>query len=45
MLITSDACETLNCQIKRSNPVVGLLPNEQSFERFVTAVLVEIYEV
>ena len=41
-LRTSNACETLNSQIKRRTRVVGLFPNEESLERLVTAVLVEI---
>jgi transposase-like protein len=43
-LRTSNACETLNSQIKRRNRVVGLFPSEESLERLVTAVLVEISE-
>jgi len=41
-LRTSNACETLNGQIKRRTRVVGLFPNEESLQRLVTAVLVEI---
>jgi putative transposase len=41
---TSNACETLNSQIKRRTRVVGLFPNEASLLRLVTAVLVEISE-
>jgi transposase-like protein len=39
---TSNACETLNSQIKRRTRVVGLFPNEDSLLRLVTAVLIEI---
>jgi putative transposase len=41
---TSNACETLNSQIKRRTRVVGLFPNEGSLLRLVTAVLIEISE-
>ena len=41
---TSNACETLNSQIKRRTRVVGLFPNEASLLRLVTAVLIEISE-
>ncbi len=41
---TSNACETLNSQIKRRTRVVGLFPNESSLLRLVTAVLIEISE-
>jgi len=41
-LRTSNACETLNSQIKRRTRVVGLFPSEESLLRLVTAVLVEI---
>ena len=41
-LRTSNACETLNSQIKRRTRVVGLFPSEESLQRLVTAVLVEI---
>ena len=41
---TSNACETLNSQIKRRTRVVGLFPNEQSLLRLVTGVLIEISE-
>lgn len=41
---TSNACETLNSQIKRRTRVVGLFPNEASLLRLVTAVLMEISE-
>ena len=41
---TSNACETLNSQIKRCTRVVGLFPNEASLLRLVTAVLIEISE-
>jgi transposase-like protein len=34
----------LNSQIKRRTRVVGLFPSEESLERLVTAVLVEISE-
>ncbi|MBT8036728.1 MAG: transposase [Verrucomicrobiae bacterium] len=43
-LRTSNACETLNSQIKRRTRVVGLFPNEDSLLRLVTAVLIEISE-
>jgi transposase-like protein len=43
-LRTSNACETLNSQIKRRTRVVGLFPSEESLQRLVTAVLVEISE-
>ena len=43
-LRTSNACETLNSQIKRRTRVVGLFPSEESLERLVTAVLIEISE-
>lgn len=42
---TSNACETLNNQIKRRTRVVGLFPNEASLLRLVTGVLIEISEV
>jgi putative transposase len=41
---TSNACETVNSQIKRRTRVVGLFPNEDSLLRLVTAVLIEISE-
>ena len=41
---TSNACETLNSQIKRRTRVVGLFPNQDSLLRLVTAVLIEISE-
>ena len=41
---TSNACETLNSQIKRRPRVVGLFPNEDALLRLVTAVLIEISE-
>ncbi len=41
---TSNACETLNSQIKRRTRVVGLFPNEASLLRLVSAVLIEISE-
>ena len=41
---TSNACETLNSQIKRRTRVVGLFPNEASLLRLVTAILIEISE-
>ena len=40
----SNACETLNSQIKRRTRVVGLFPNEDSLLRLVSAVLIEISE-
>lgn len=43
-LRTSNACETLNSQIKRRTRVVGLFPNKASLLRLVTAVLIEISE-
>ena len=41
---TSNSCETLNNQIKRRTRVVGLFPSEESLQRLVTAVLIEISE-
>ena len=41
----SNACETLNSQIKRCAQVVGLFLNEASLLRLVTAVLIEISEI
>lgn len=41
-LRTSNACEALNSQIKRRTRVVGLFPSEESLQRLVTAVLIEI---
>lgn len=41
---TSNACETLNSQIKRRTRVVGLFPNEGSLLRLVTAILIEVSE-
>ncbi len=41
---TSNACETLNSQIKRRVRVVGLFPSEESIERLVISVLIEISE-
>jgi transposase-like protein len=35
---------SLNSQIKRRTRVVGLFPGEESLQRLVTAVLVEISE-
>ena len=43
-LRTSNACETLNTQIKRRTKVVGLFPNTDSILRLVTAILMEISE-
>lgn len=43
-LRTSNSCETLNGQIKRRTRVVGLFPSEESLERLVTGVLIEISE-
>lgn len=43
-LRTSNACETLNSQIKRRTRVVGLFPNQESLLRLVTAILIEISE-
>ena len=43
-LRTSNACETLNSLIKRRTRVVGLFPSEESLERLVTGVLIEISE-
>lgn len=43
-LRTSNMCETLNSLIKRRTRVVGLSPNEDSLERLVTAVAMEISE-
>ena len=41
---TSNSCENLNNQIKRRTRVVGVFPNEDSLERLVTGVLIEISE-
>lgn len=43
-LRTSNACETLNTQIKRRTKVAGLFPNTDSILRLVTAILIEISE-
>jgi putative transposase len=43
-LRTSNACENVNGQIKKRTRVVGLFPSEQSLERLVTGVLIEISE-
>lgn len=43
-LRTSNPCETLNSQIKRRTRVVGLFPSEESLQRLVTSVLIEISE-
>jgi transposase-like protein len=43
-LRTSNACETLNSQIKRRTRVAGLFPNTDSILRLVTAILMEISE-
>jgi putative transposase len=40
-LRTSNACETLNTQIKRRTRVAGLFPNTDSILRLVTAILME----
>ena len=41
---TSNSCENLISQIKRRTRVVGIFPNEESLERLVTGVLIEISE-
>ena len=43
-LRTSNSCENLNGQIKRRTRVVGVFPSEDSLQRLVTAVLIEISE-
>jgi transposase-like protein len=43
-LRTSNACETLNTQIKRRTRVAGLFPNKDSILRLVTAILMEVSE-
>jgi transposase-like protein len=43
-LRTSNACETLNSQIKRRTRVAGLFPNTESILRLVSAILMEISE-
>jgi len=43
-LRTSNACETLNTQIKRRTKVAGLFPNTDSILRLVTAIIMEISE-
>ena len=43
-LRTSNSCETLNGNIKRRTRVAGLFPSEESLERLVTGVLIEISE-
>lgn len=43
-LRTSNICETLNGNIKRRSRVVGLFPSEESLERLVTGVLIELSE-
>ena len=43
-LRTSNSCETLNSQIKRRTRVVGVFPSEDSLQRLVTGVLIEISE-
>jgi len=43
-LRTSNACETLNTQIKRRTKVAGLFPNTDSILRLVTAIVMEISE-
>jgi transposase-like protein len=43
-LRTSNCCENVNSQIKKRTRVVGLFPSEQSLERLVTGVLIEISE-
>ena len=43
-LRTSNACETLNTQIKRRTKVAGLFPNTDSILRLTTAILMEISE-
>jgi len=41
-LRTSNACETLNTQIKPRTRVAGLFPNTDSILRLVTAILMEV---
>jgi transposase-like protein len=41
---TSNSCENLNSQIKRRTRVVGIFPSEDSLQRLVTGVLIEISE-
>lgn len=41
-LRTSNACENVNGQIKKRTRVVGIFPSEESLQRLVTGVLVEI---
>ncbi|MBC8190566.1 MAG: transposase [Puniceicoccaceae bacterium] len=43
-LRTSNACETLNTQIKRRTRVAGLFPNTDSILRLTTAILMEVSE-
>lgn len=43
-LRTSNACETLNTQIKRRTKVAGLFPNTDSILRLVTAIPMEVSE-
>jgi len=43
-LRTSNACESLNTQIKRRTKVAGLFPNTDSILRLSTAILMEISE-
>ena len=43
-LRTSNACETLNTQIKRRTRVAGLFLNTDSILRLVTAILMEVSE-
>jgi len=43
-LRTSNACETVNGQIKKRTRVVGLFPSEESLLRLVTGTLIEISE-
>ena len=41
---TSNSCENINSQIKRRTRVVGVFPSEESLQRLVTGVLIEISE-
>lgn len=41
---TSNGCENLNSQIKRRTRVVGIFPSEESLQRLVTGVLIELSE-
>ncbi len=41
---TSNSCQNLNSQIKRRTRVAGIFPSEDSLQRLVTGVLIEISE-